>query len=38
MAANRYDTPVNYEYVDQYVPVPFQELLTLGKYYAEERR
>lgn len=36
--ANRYDNPVNYEYVSQYVPVPFQELVTLGKYYADERR
>lgn len=38
MAANRYDKPVNYEYVDQYVPIPFQELVTLGKYYGEQRR
>ena len=36
--ANQYDNPVNYEYVSQYVPVPFQELVTLGKYYADERR
>ena len=38
MAANRYDNPVNYEYVDQYVPIPFQELVTLGRYYGEQRR
>lgn len=38
MAANRYDKPVSYDYVDQYVPIPFQELVTLGKHYAEERK
>lgn len=38
MAANRYDNPVNYEYVDQYVPIPFQELVNLGRYYGEQRR
>lgn len=38
MTVNRYDNPVNYEYVDQYVPIPFQELVTLGKYYADERK
>lgn len=36
--ANRYDKPVNYGYVSQYVPIPFQELVTLGKYYADERK
>lgn len=38
MAVNRYDNPVNYEYVDQYVPIPFQELVTLGKYYGDQRK
>lgn len=35
---NRYDKASPYEYVSQYVPVPFQELVTLGKYYADERK
>lgn len=35
---NRYDQASPYEYVSQYVPVPFQELVTLGKYYADERK
>ena len=35
---NRYDQSSPYEYVSQYVPVPFQELVTLGKYYADERK
>lgn len=38
MAANRYDKTVSYDYVDQYVPIPFQELVTLGRHYAEERK
>lgn len=38
MAANRYDKAVSYDYVDQYVPIPFQELVTLGKHYADERK
>ena len=38
MTANYNDKPVNYGYVSQYVPIPFQELVTLGKYYADERR
>lgn len=37
MAINRFDSPVRYDYVSQYVPIPFQELLTLGKAYNEER-
>lgn len=36
--ANRYDKPVNYGYVSQYVPIPFQELVTLGQHYANERK
>ena len=36
MAVNRYDQAAPYEYVSQYVPVPFQELLTLGMYYDEQ--
>lgn len=35
---NRYDQASPYEYVSQYVPVPFQELVTLGKHYADERK
>ena len=38
MAVNRYDKAAPIEYVSQYIPVPFQELITLGKYYADERR
>lgn len=34
MAVNRFFKPVDYEYT----PIPFQELVTLGKYYADERR
>lgn len=34
MAVNRFYKPVDYEYS----PIPFQELVTLGKYYADERR
>ena len=33
MAVNRYDQAARGEYVSQDVPVPFQELLTLGVYY-----
>ena len=34
MVINRFFKPVDYEYA----PIPFQELVTLGKYYADERR
>lgn len=34
MAINRFFKPVDYEYT----PIPFQELVTLGKYYANERK
>lgn len=34
MAVNRFYKPIDYEYS----PIPFQELVTLGKYYADERR
>lgn len=33
MAVNRFDTPVESQYISQYVPIPFQELYTLGKTY-----
>ena len=36
--ANRYDQAAPVQYVSQYVPIPFQELVTLGKYYADERK
>lgn len=38
MAVNRYDKAAPIEYVSQYVPIPFQELVTLGQYYAGERK
>lgn len=38
MAVNRYDQASPYEYVSQYTPIPFEELVTLGKHYAAERR
>lgn len=38
MAVNRYDQAAPVQYVSQYVPIPFQELVTLGKYYADERK
>lgn len=33
MAVNRFDTPVESQYISQYVPIPFQELYTIGKEY-----
>jgi hypothetical protein len=36
--SNRYDEAAPVRYVSQYVPIPFQELVTLGKYYADERK
>ena len=36
--ANRYDIAAPYEYISQYVPIPFQELFALGKYNAGERK
>lgn len=38
MAVNRFDNPIEQEYVSSYVPIPFQELMTLGKYYGDERK
>ena len=38
MAINRFQQPVESEYISQYVPIPFQELVTLGKYYGEQRK
>lgn len=38
MAVNRFDQAVDYSYVDQYVPIPFDKLFALGKYYADERQ
>lgn len=38
MAVNRYDQAAPVQYVSQYVPIPFQELVTLGKYYTDERK
>lgn len=36
MTVNRYDKPVQSEYVSQYTPIPFEQLYNLGKYYNEE--
>lgn len=36
MAVNRYDEAAPVEYVSQYVPIPFQELFTMAKYYGDE--
>ena len=33
MAVNRFDKPVQSEYISQYTPIPFQELYNLGKEY-----
>lgn len=38
MAVNRYDQAAPYEYVSQYVPIPFQELFALGQYYGAEKK
>lgn len=38
MAVNMYDEAAPIQYVSQYVPnpIPFQELVMLGKYYGDE--
>lgn len=36
MAVNRYDEAAPVQYVSQYVPIPFQELLAMTKYYGDE--
>ena len=36
MAVNRYDNPAQAQFVDTYVPIPFEQLYTLGKQ-ANER-
>lgn len=33
MAINRFSTPVQSEYISQYVPIPFEQLYALGKEY-----
>ena len=38
MAVNRFDKPIEQEYVSSYVPIPFQELMALGKHYGDQRR
>lgn len=35
MPSNRYDKPVEQEYVSQYTPIPFEQLYNLGKAYNE---
>jgi len=35
---NRYDEPASYGYISQYVPIPFEKLYALGKYYADQRK
>ena len=36
MAVNRYDEAAPVQYVSQYVPIPFQELFAMAKYYGDE--
>ena len=31
MAVNRYDTPAQLQFINTYVPIPFEQLYTLGK-------
>ena len=31
MAINRYDTPAQAEFINTYVPIPFEQLYTLGR-------
>ena len=31
MAVSRYDTPAQAEFINTYVPIPFEQLYTLGK-------
>ena len=38
MAINRFHQPIQAEYISQYAPIPFQELVALGKYYGEQRK
>lgn len=38
MAINRFNQPIWAEYISQYAPMPFQELVALGKYYGEQRK
>lgn len=33
MAVNRFDQPVQVEYVSQYIPIPFEQLYKIGKEY-----
>lgn len=33
MAVNRFSTPVENQYISQYVPIPFEQLYALGKEY-----
>ena len=35
MAVNRYDNPAQAEFINTYVPIPFEELYTLGKDAAD---
>ena len=36
MAVNMYDEAAPVQYVSQYVPIPFQELFAMAKYYGDE--
>ena len=36
MTANMYDEAAPVQYVSQYVPIPFQELFAMAKYYGDE--
>ena len=36
MTVNRYDQAAPIQYVSQYVPIPFEELFAMAKYYGDE--
>ena len=36
MTVNMYDEAAPVQYVSQYVPIPFQELFAMAKYYGDE--
>lgn len=38
MTVNRFSTPVDSQYISQYVPIPFQELYAIGKEYNTQRQ
>ena len=36
MAVNRFDQPVQAQYISQYVPIPFEQLYKLGEQYNKQ--